>query len=87
MNKAAVPSILIAVVLVAVAVIAKSAAAEESSPDRFSIGGRKSCCVHAFRAICDWLCGSVAGSKDKTSPSNTDLQRGKPIGPLSLRPS
>ena len=37
MKKAAVPSILVAVVLLAVAVIARGAAAEESPSDRVSI--------------------------------------------------
>ena len=42
MTKAAVPSILVAVVLVAVAVISRGAAAEESPSDRIPIAARSS---------------------------------------------
>ena len=34
-----------------------------------------------------WLCASLATSKDRTSPSSTDMRRGSAIGPLSLPPS
>ena len=62
------------------------AAAEESPADRVSIGARPALSPPVPRQF-GWLCASLATSKDRTSPSSTDMRRGSSIGFLILRPS
>ena len=86
MKKAGVSSILVAVVLLAVAVIA-----EAQQPKKVPLIGYFSSTDPATESAraetIGWRCASVAISKDRTSPSSTDIRRGSAIGPLSLRPS
>ena len=60
MKKAAVPSILVVVVLLAVASHSRGAAAEESPADRVSIEYRSSYVSPPVPRQFGWLCASVA---------------------------
>ena len=60
MKKAAVPSILVVVVLLALASDSRGAAAEESPPDRVSIGVAIQLLSPPVPRQFGWLCASLA---------------------------
>ena len=86
MKRAAVPSILVVVVLVAVAVIAEPQQPKKatrigylSAPDPATDSARAEGIRQALRER-----GYI---EEKTSPPSTDIRRGRSIGILRLRPS
>ena len=76
MKKAAVPSILVAVVLLAVGAIAEAQQPKKVPRIGYLSNPTQLLSPPVPRQF-GWRCASVATSKDRTSPPSTDMRRGR----------
>ena len=87
MKRAAVLSIVVVVVLLALGVTAEAQQPKKVPRIGYLTPAEASSVSPSVPTQFGLLCVSVATSKDRTSPSSTDLRRGSEISSLSLRPS